>query len=838
MAAHPLFCALRVGSVWQDVSADVHQGNAVRVVRGAKDESGGLTAAKAELRLLDLATAAPAYDPDHPLSALYGLVGQNTRMIVGLDLVTETFEAVTPVVPRTDAGTAFWTRSNTDAHTGAWSLKAGTVGNSQVSDVTLTTPAGATACVFWYKVSSQDPGDGLQVLVDGVNLIVNLAGVTSWLQIATKCNPGGSIRFRYTKDAAGSAGADTAWIDDVRYYNSRAVVEASSWKPDEELGFHPQTPGPGLGSRWTDLQGEGILRRIGQWKDALRSPVYRQITSRIPAGRLLGYWPGEDKAGSTGLTNALPGGQPGFASGVTYAGGEQLSGTDALIKLGATSKLSGRFVKPTGTVNGWQISFAFKLDAAAPSLGQVITWTTSNGYRYFLNVSATQYQVQCLAPDGVTYLDNVLVGFSGSGDPSAQGVVFRIKCTATAGTVSLETAWYSQDFPTPFGITDTFTGTTGYLLSWAAAGNPAMDGATFGQVYAVAGGTDDLQDYNTLNAFNGYRGELAGYRFLRLLGYFGIYAEVLGNVADTQPMGPQRPDRLIELLKEIQRTEDGPLFDMAWRTGLYLRARASMLNQAAKLTLTKAQCAQPLAKVTDDLVSGNRVTVRNRTGGEATFEIVTGPGSTLDAPAGVGLYEQTVDVNVADDADLDELAGRWAYKLSDTTPRYSSVTVDLDAQPGLETAVGLVEIGDRIVLSDVRPGGVGLIVLGYTDAWDTKFRRKWTAVCSPDTLYNPGRYDTAAVKYDSKTSTLAVARDTVQTAWTITTTDLGDVWSTTGVPYGWVVAGETMTVTAMGVASGTGPYTQNATVTRGTNGIVKAHLVGEEIHISPRVRYG
>jgi hypothetical protein len=838
MVAHPLFCALNVGGDYQNVSADVHQGSAVRVRRGAKDESGGLTASKVELRLLDLVNAAPTYDPDHPLSPWYGLAGQNTQMILGLDLVVETFESVTPAVPRVDAGTAFWARSTTDAHSGTWSLKAGTITHSQVSDVTLTTPAAATMVQFWYKVSSAS-GDGLQVLVDGVNLAVNQAGISAWTQKTYKVNPGGTIRFRYTKDAAGSGGSDTAWIDDIRYYNSRSLVETSSWKPDEELAFAPQVPGPGKGVRWTDLQGEGLLRRINQWKDSLRSPVFRQVSARASSGRLLGYWPGEDRVGSTGLSNAMPGGQPGLATGVTYQAGPALSGTDALLKIGTSSKLSGRFLKPTGAPNGWQISWAFQLDATAPVTDtQLITWTTTNGYRWFLQVSSTQYTLLVTAGDGVTVLSVLGAGFSGTGDPVSQGIVFRVKVSAAAGTVTAETAWYSQDNPFVFGITQTFPGTTGNLLSWAVGGNLATDGMTFGHVYGVAGTTDDLQDYDTLNAFDGYRGELAGDRFLRLCGYAKVFGFLIGNAADTQPMGPQRSGRIIDLLKEIQVTEDGPIFDAVWRTGLYLRTRKSMLNQTAKLTLPKAQCAKPLTKVTDDLVSGNRVTVRNRTGGEATYEVLTGPGSTQDPPNGVGLYEQTVDVNVADDADLDEIAGRWAYKLSDTTARYSSVTVDLDAQPGLETAVGLVDIGDRIFLSDVRPGGAGLIVLGYADNWDTKFRRTWTAVCAPDTLYNPARYDTAGVKYDSRSTTLAVARDAVQTSWSISTTDPEDPWSTTGVPYGWTVDGETMTVTAMTAAAGAGPYTQTATVTRGTNGAPKAHAVGAEIHISPRERYG
>lgn len=834
MASHPIYCAILYGGEFHDVTADVHQPSALRVDRGAQDETGGLRPGKVELTLKDIDQAAPKYDPDHPLSPLYGLAGRNSQMMLSTDLVTETFESAVPAIARVDAGSAFWTRSTTNPHTGTWSLKAGTISNSQVSDVTMTTPAGATTIQFWYNVSSAS-GDGLQVLVDGVNLAVNVAGVTGWVQKTYKVTPGGTVRFRYTKDAAGSGGSDTAWIDDVHFFCPRNTVELSSWQPDQTESFVA-----GLsGFRATDLQGEGVLRRLGRWTDSLRSPVYRQISARASTGRLMGYWPGEDQPGSTGLTNVVSGGQPGLATAVTYAGGVAMSGTDPLLKLGPTSKLSGRFLKPTGTVNGWQISWTFQFGTAPTATSQpLITWTSTNGYRWYINVTNTVYNVTVIAADGSTSLLSDSVLYSGTGDPLNDGMVFRVKVSAAAGTVTVETAWYSQDSPTVAGITSTFAGTTGNLLSWATNGNPMTDGMTFGQVYGMSSTVDDLQDYATIYAFNGYRGETAGDRFLRLTAGAGIVGLMIGNTADTQPMGPQKTGKVFDLLKEIQITEDGPMFEPAWRLGLYFRSRRSMYNQTAKLTLTRAQCAPPLRKVTDDLVTGNQITVKNLTGGEATVSVDTGPGSTLSPPSGVGLYEQTINVNVADDADLDEIAGWWANKLSDTTPRYPQVTVDLDAQPGLETAVNQVDIGDRIVLSDVVPGGVGLIVLGYSEQWTTQYRRKVTFVCGPDTLYNPAVYNAAAADYDALTTTLAVARDAVQTSWSITTTDANDVWSTTAVPYGWLVAGEQLTVTAMSAAAGSGPYTQTATVTRSVNGIAKPQAVGTEIHIYPIARYG
>jgi hypothetical protein len=829
MGAHPIYCALRYGGIWNDVTVDVHQPAALRATRGAQDETGGLKSSTLALTFVDITTSYPRYDPDHPLSPLYGIAGRNTRMLLGSLVAVEGFESATPVVARTDAGTAFWTRSTTDAHTGTWSLRAGTVGNSQVSDVTLATPATANAIQFWYKVSSQDPGDGLQVLVDGVSQYVNLAGITGWLQLTVPCLPGGTVRFRYTKDAAGSAGADTAWIDDVTYYQSRAFVETSSWEPDQSLNY-----ALGKGFRSTDVGGSGLLQRVGRWKQSLRSPVYLQISSRVTAGRLLGYWPCEDPAGSTGLTNTVPGGPPGLATNVQYASGADFSGSDPVLKLTATGKVSGRFLKPTGTPNGWQLSWAFQLGATPAALTPVLTWTTSNGYRWYFLVDAVGWTVQAWSPDGLTTL--MSTGSVWNFDPVTRATAFRMKVSAAAGTVTVEPAWYMQDAPTVYGLTTTFAGTAGNLLGWGESGNAVTDGMTFGHVYAVSGITDDLQDYNTLQAFNGYKLERAADRFSRLMAYYGLGAQLVGNAVDTQPMGPQKSGRLYELLKEIQATEDGPMYDSESRSAIVFRTRASMYNQAAALTLTRAQLAPPFKKKTDDLVTGNRVTARNAAGGEYTFEVTTGLGSTQDPPNGAGLYEQTADVSVADVADLDEIAGWFAYKWSDTSARYPQVTIDCNAQPSLEGPAGLVGIGDRIVLSDVAPGGVGLIVLGIQETWTTKFVRMITFVCGPDTMYQVGAYDAATSLWDSATTTLAVARDAVQTAWSITSTDPSDAWSTV-TPYGWIVEGETMTVTAMSAPAGTGPVTQTATVTRGTNGVPKPHPAGAVINVSPTSRW-
>ena len=112
----------------------------------------------------------------------------------------------------------------------------------------------------------------------------------------------------------------------------------------------------------------------------------------------------------------------------------------------------------------------------------------------------------------------------------------------------------------------------------------------------------------------------------------------------------------------------------------------------------------------------------------------------------------------------------------------------------------------------------------------------------PAGTYDVGVYDATDSRWDSRTTTLGSAPDDNDTSWTLSTTDPDDVWSTTETPYDLVVCrggvrGEVVTCTAMGAPSGSGPYTQTATVTRSVNGVVSAWDIGDEIHAADAGRW-
>jgi hypothetical protein len=157
------------------------------------------------------------------------------------------------------------------------------------------------------------------------------------------------------------------------------------------------------------------------------------------------------------------------------------------------------------------------------------------------------------------------------------------------------------------------------------------------------------------------------------------------------------------------------------------------------------------------------------------------------------------------------------------------VEIDLNALPSLVTAVESVRVGNVIEITGFRENTVRLYVLGWTETIGTH-TRKIVFTCAPDQQFVVGEWDATDSRWDSATTTLKTGVNTTATAWTFRTQSSKGVWSTT-TPYDCFIAGERVTVTAMGAASlVSGAYDQAATVTRSVNGIVKSQATDAPIH--------
>jgi hypothetical protein len=617
--------------------------------------------------------------------------------------------------------------------------------------------------------------------------------------------------------------------------NARVWAEASSWQPDRTP---EHVSGAGRGRSWTRLVAEGVLGRIGTWTDPLRSPMYRTISARPTS---IGHWPLEDGRDALLLSNTLAGSPAGtFKGGAALAESESPLGAEQTVKVVAGSQLTGVFASASTTA-GWQVVFSAKLAALPSGAGyqSLLTWTTSNGYTWSWTTNNANYFISVVAADG-TVLYNNGTAWSTQGPPT-EWMTFRLKASVSGGTVTIEPAWYRQSAPVVTGFTDTFAGSVGRLLQWWQVGASYTDGAHYSHVFAVTGLTDALTAGTAIAVFNGYLGEAAGTRFLRLCAEQGITAYMIGASAETALMGPQRTVTFVELLKDIRETDDARIDDERLDIALTMRTRRVMYNQTAALTLAyPSQVAVPFTKLIDNIGAQNRVTVQNRSGGEYTASLLTGRMSVQPPPAGIGEKKGSVDVSVANPAtQLEDIATWHRAKGTIERPRYAEVTVDLLANPSLVGAACAVREGDMIAVTGAEAETVRLLVDGIAERVGAA---TWTITYQVE-LYDVwviGVYDDGTWRWDTRTTTLAAGATSSATSLSLTTVDINDVLTTAGgsLPYDLMVDGERVRVTAMTAPAGTGPYTQTATVTRSINGVVKAQVAGGQVNVYDSRRWG
>jgi hypothetical protein len=608
----------------------------------------------------------------------------------------------------------------------------------------------------------------------------------------------------------------------------KGVFEAVKYEPDQSVEF---TEG-GRGRRWVNFRAEGMLRRIGRWTSPLRSPMFRQISSY---STLVGYWPLEDAEGAESMTNALGGGVAGLADGVEFGQSDAPAGASSTMKWstnGVDTRLYGKFKTAPG-VEEWQICLSYRFTETIPvTASQILSWNTSNGNRWVLNVSNGSYTIATLNSVGTT-LGTTTVGWGL--DPSAWTTMV-IAATVSGGTVTMTATWYAQGAPTFYTTSYSYAGTTGYLTTWRSNGNPATLNGYLSHVFGTRTTADTALSFNGYRAFDGYVGETAGARFARLCNAEGVPWSRMGANADTLPMGRQVADTFLNLIREVAETDQAMIFDRRSDLGLTLRTRRNMYDQAPALELTYPDdIAPPFQEVIDDQGVANVVTVKNRYGGEATLADDSSDMGTQAPPAGVGEYRKTVDVSLSDDGNLPLLAG-W-HLANGTLPgaRYPQVTVDLDARPSLTADCDAVLPGDIITITGRGPDVINLLVLGISDPPIGQKRRTITFTCIPaDVWQGIGKYD--AARYDSSSTTLAEDLDPTETGVDITTA-LNEPWDTATVPYDVQVGGEVMRCTAVTAPAGSGPYTQTMTVTRSVNGVIKSHSTGDRLRLAAPQRY-
>ncbi|MFF4369623.1 hypothetical protein [Streptomyces sp. NPDC001594] len=624
---------------------------------------------------------------------------------------------------------------------------------------------------------------------------------------------GGSIVANpiFTSQASGATGftdaagrtwslAGTAQITSRR---TRTVGEISEWAPRWHVSGNDVL---------APVTAAGIMRRLGQGRRPLKSALTRGLPTLSPVA----YWPLEDGRDSRQAYSPIAGVQPLTVSGLNMAADTSFPAADALPTIVGGATLTGAVPRYAGSV--WEIDFHYKINSAPASSGTILEWvTTGVPWRIWrLRFGPTNYDLVVEDGTGATTLVTSVNIASNYGTGWYQ---FSVVAIPIGGDLFVITS----------GGSNTLVGaSSGQVTSFSTTFGASLAGSGFGHLAVYKASTATPAGYETA-----WRGETAGDRVVRLGAEEAVTVDVWGDPQAQQAMGYQRPAQLVDLLAECEAADGGILMEDRERLGLVYQGRTSFYNRAPALTIPYGHLSELGPPRDDDTRIRNDRTVSRVNGSFGRWTLDTGSMSTQNAPAGVGLYEDSTSVNVADDSQCQPLA-QWLVHLGTVDEaRYPQVKILLHKYPQYIDAVTNLDSGSIIRVTGLPahlpPGPLDLLVEGYEE---TLGPLSWEIVltCSPAEPWQVGVVeDIVRGRLDTEGSQLASGVSSTATTLSVATTS-GPVWSPVAAdwPFDADLNGEIVTVTA--VSGSTSP--QSWTVIRSMNGVVKSHLSGAPVQLA------
>jgi hypothetical protein len=99
---------------------------------------------------------------------------------------------------------------------GEYALQSGSIGDGQVSEITVSIDSSNGKGSFYVKLDSELNWDKLTFLIDG-RIIEQWSGQVEWNKYEFNLSDGSHrLTWRYQKDFANSIGTDSAWIDNIK----------------------------------------------------------------------------------------------------------------------------------------------------------------------------------------------------------------------------------------------------------------------------------------------------------------------------------------------------------------------------------------------------------------------------------------------------------------------------------------------------------------------------------------------------------------------------------------------------------------------------------------------
>ncbi|MGW8988725.1 hypothetical protein ACWGRF_02120 [Streptomyces zhihengii] len=610
--------------------------------------------------------------------------------------------------------------------------------------------------------------------------------------------------------------------------HTRFHLAVPEWPPSWHVSGHNVTAA---------LTAAGTLRRLGQGRKALDSPLRRRIAAAGP----LAYWPMEDQGTAVSAASPIEGVTPMQVTNVDWGADTDLASSAPLPRLitsGVRSTMRGNVPAPAGTLSAYAVNWMYRMDTPPAPMRTFMRVMTSGTVReWHLNWNSATIRILALNADGGTILS---ADYLAPPEIYGRWMLAEFWVTQAGSAIDWHMGWIDVNrygWQVDGTIAAATIGRPTAVASPAGGYGAELGGMSMGHVsvWPTPQNTGYYAAYGN-GALDAWTREQAGQRVTRLAAEEGLAAPVTGMAALQQRMGPQHPAPLLDLLAECEATDGGVLYEDRGTTALVYRDRASMYNQPPALTVAYGELAPPLAPVDDDALIRNDVTRQRAGGSSARVVVETGPLSVLPPEdGGVGIYDESLTLSMHDDTQPLQIAG-WAAHLGTwDEARYPAVTLYLHKHPELIEQVLALDVGDLLRITDLPdflpPGPADLIVQGYEEEFDV---HAWTITvyCTPA---GPWRVLQLSAGERSRLATdgATLAAGVTAGATSLSVTSAGNRWVDSATypsafPMPIVVGGEEMTVTAI---TGTSSP-QTFTVVRSTNGIVKSHDAGSPVQIA------
>lgn len=579
---------------------------------------------------------------------------------------------------------------------------------------------------------------------------------------------------------------------EVRDREDRFCGEVSTW---------PNRWSVDDADRYVPITANGLLRRLGQGAKALDSTLRR----RIPSGAPTAYWPMEEAQDAVQAFSPIPGVSPASVSGVEWASDSSLPSSAALPKLTETSALSASV--PAATPGAWQVEFVYNANDNGPATdAQIISYAVlgSAVKRWVIEMRMGIATISGYSSESIVIANRVAYYTVRVGADVFHGWN-RLRFWATdlaGGGFQWRISWQDVggDSGNYSGVNA--TGSCGYVSHISAAWPAALADWSVGHLTVLPTANNPLMD----GSDDAFLGEDAWARLSRLAREEGFNFTRTPGALDVERVGYQRSDALLNLFEDASDADGGLLTEDMSRIGLHYRDRSSMYSQTPliEISYNEPGLGPDIEPVDDDTAIRNDVTVSRDGGSSGRAVLEDGPLSIQPAPVGIGKYDASYTLCLADDKQTSPLAYWRLHQGTADGARYPQITFLLH-KPGAEWLIPLVRKlreGDKIRITDmpkwVSADDVELIVMGWSETLDLY---AWTVTlnCVPS-----GPWDTAVTDHalygiaDTDGSILTASATATDTTLSVRTLD-GPTWADDAgtLPYYVRVAGEVMQVTAI-----------------------------------------